>query len=52
MDGEGTATFNTEVVRVANTVSTYYTVDFASLESGKAAAVSTAVIDAQLTKLK
>ena len=52
MDGEGTATFNTEVVRVGNTVSTYYTVDFASLESGKAAPVSTAVIDAQLTKLK
>ncbi|MEU9330012.1 hypothetical protein AB0D91_40645 [Streptomyces canus] len=52
MDGEGTATFNTEVVRVGNTVSTYYTVDFASLESGKAAPVSTAVIDAQLAKLK
>ncbi|MFF7548527.1 hypothetical protein ACFZCU_33525 [Streptomyces canus] len=52
MDGEGTATFNTEVVRVGNTVSTYYTVDFASLESGKAAAVSTAVVDAQLAKLK
>ncbi|MFC8436382.1 hypothetical protein [Streptomyces sp. NPDC057253] len=52
MDGEGTATFNTEVVRVGNTVSTYYTVDFASLESGKAAPVSAAVVDAQVAKLR
>lgn len=52
MDGEGTATFNTEVVRLGNAVSTYYSVDFASLESGKAAQVPTALIDAQLAKLK
>ncbi|WP_328750115.1 hypothetical protein OHT57_31770 [Streptomyces sp. NBC_00285] len=52
IDGQGAATFNTEVVRVGNTVSTYYSVDFASLESGKAAPVPTAVIDAQLAKLK
>lgn len=52
MDGEGTATINTEVVRVGNAVSSYYTVNFASFDSGKAAPVPTAVIDAQLTKLK
>ncbi|MEU7661541.1 hypothetical protein [Streptomyces lincolnensis] len=52
MDGTGTATFNTEVVRVGSTVTTYYTVDFASVGTGKAAAVPTAVIDAQLAKLK
>ncbi|GHB35227.1 lipoprotein [Streptomyces viridiviolaceus] len=50
MDGAGSATFNTEVVRVGNTVATYYTVDFATL--GKAAAVPTAVIEAQTDKLK
>ena len=52
MDGEGTATFNVDVVRVGSTVSTYYTVDFASLGSGKAATVPAAVLDAQVTKLK
>jgi hypothetical protein len=52
MDGEGTATFNTEVVRVGNTVATYYTVNFATLATGKAAAVPTAVVDAQAAKLK
>ncbi|MDQ0763515.1 hypothetical protein [Streptomyces canus] len=52
MDGEGTATINTEVVRVGNAVSSYYTVNFASFDSGKAAPVPTAVMDAQLTKLK
>ncbi|MBW8818879.1 MAG: hypothetical protein JF598_11780 [Streptomyces sp.] len=52
MDGEGTATINTEVVRVGNAVSSYYTVNFASFDSGKAAPVPAAVIDAQLTKLK
>lgn len=51
MDGEGTATFNTEVVRVGNTVASFYTVNFAALGGGKAAAVPTAVIDAQVTKL-
>jgi hypothetical protein len=52
MDGEGTAKFNTEVVRVGSTVATYYTVNFASLETGKAVAVPTAVIDGQAAKLK
>lgn len=51
MDGDGTATFNVEVVRVGSTVSTYYTVDFASLGSGKAATVPAAVLDAQVAKL-
>ncbi|MEU1870758.1 hypothetical protein [Streptomyces sp. NPDC019793] len=51
MDGEGTATFTTEVVRVGNTVATYYTVDLATLGSGKVAAVPTAVIEAQTAKL-
>lgn len=52
MDGAGTATFNTEVVRVGNTVTTYYTVNFVSAGAGKAAAIPTAVVDAQLAKLK
>ncbi|MFK4098911.1 hypothetical protein ACI2L1_02240 [Streptomyces sp. NPDC019531] len=52
MDGEGTATINTEVVRVGNTVSSYYTINLASLDSGKATPVPTTVIDAQLAKLK
>jgi hypothetical protein len=53
MDGEGTATFHTEVVRVGNTVATYYTVDFAALSSsGKSSDVPAAVIDAQAAKLK
>ncbi|MDH6568143.1 hypothetical protein M2164_003314 [Streptomyces sp. SAI-208] len=51
MDGEGTATFTVDVVRVGSTVSTYYTVDFASLGSGKAATVPAAVLDAQVGKL-
>ncbi|WP_328558552.1 hypothetical protein [Streptomyces coelicoflavus] len=51
MDGAGTATFNTEVVRVGNTVATYYTVGLASLGSGKAAAIPTAVVEAQTAKL-
>jgi hypothetical protein len=52
MDGEGTATFNTEVVRVGSTVTTYYTVNFATLATGKAADVPAAVVDAQAAKLK
>lgn len=52
MDGEGTATFNTEVVRIGNTVATYYTVNFANLSTGKAAEVPTAVIEGQVAKLK
>lgn len=52
MDGDGTATFHVDVVRVGSTVSTYYTVDFASLGSGKAATVPAAVLDAQVAKLK
>ncbi|MFI8190894.1 hypothetical protein ACIF8T_19125 [Streptomyces sp. NPDC085946] len=52
MDGEGTATFQTEVVRKGNTVATFYTVNFASLGSGKAAEVPAAVVEAQIAKLK
>jgi hypothetical protein len=52
MDGEGKATFNTEVVRDGNTVATFYTVNFASLATGEAAPVPAAVIDAQAAKLK
>jgi hypothetical protein len=52
MDGEGRTTLNTEVVRVGNAVSSYYTFNFAALDRGKAAPVPAAVIDAQLTKLK
>ncbi|WP_037683986.1 hypothetical protein [Streptomyces griseus] len=52
MDGQGTATFNTEVVRVGNTVATYYTVNFGNLETGKAAEIPSAVIEGQAAKLK
>ena len=41
-----------EAVRVGTVVSTYYSVDFASMESGKTSAVPLAVIDAQVGKLK
>ncbi|MFJ4684381.1 hypothetical protein ACIQNG_02565 [Streptomyces sp. NPDC091377] len=51
-DGEGTATFRTEVVRKGNTVATFYTIDFAALSSGKAAEIPAAVIEAQVGKLK
>ena len=52
MDGEGTATFTTEVVRKGNTIATFYTVNFASLGTGEAAQIPAAVIEAQVAKLK
>ncbi|MEV5435662.1 hypothetical protein AB0K80_06455 [Streptomyces sp. NPDC052682] len=52
MDGEGTATFHTEVVRKGNTVATFYTVNFAALGTGKAAEIPAAVVKAQVAKLK
>ncbi len=52
MDGEGTATFNTEVVRKGNTIATFYTVNLASLGTGKAAEVPAAIVTAQVAKLK
>ncbi|MEU0947073.1 hypothetical protein ABZ379_30700 [Streptomyces canus] len=52
MDGEGTGTFTVEAVRVGTVVSTYYAVDFASMESGRTSAVPLAVLDAQVGKLK
>ncbi|MBC2900856.1 hypothetical protein [Streptomyces cupreus] len=52
MDGEGTATFNTEVVRKGNTIATFYTVNFASLGTGKAAEVPAEIVTAQLGKIK
>lgn len=51
MDGEGTGAFTVEAVRVGTVVSTYYAVDFASIESGRTSAVPLAVIDAQVGKL-
>jgi hypothetical protein len=52
MDGEGSATFHTDVVRKGNTIATFYTVNFASLGSGKAADIPAAVVQAQVAKLK
>ncbi|MEU5666607.1 hypothetical protein [Streptomyces longwoodensis] len=52
MDGEGTATFHTEVVRKGSTVASFYTVNFAALASGKATAIPPAVTRAQIAKLK
>ncbi|MFC9908864.1 hypothetical protein [Streptomyces sp. NPDC059862] len=52
MDGEGTATFHTEVVRKGNTIATFYTVNFAALGTGKAAEIPAAVVEAQVAKLK
>ncbi|MFI2430587.1 hypothetical protein [Streptomyces sp. NPDC018693] len=52
LEGEGTVTFNTEVIRKGNTIATFYTADFTSLAGGKAAEVPAAVVQAQLAKLK
>ncbi|MER5214110.1 hypothetical protein ABT063_26945 [Streptomyces sp. NPDC002838] len=52
MDGGGTGTFHTEVVRHGSTLATYYTVNFTALTSGKAYDVPAAVIDAQAAKLR
>ncbi|WP_333740057.1 hypothetical protein [Streptomyces sp. IBSBF 2806] len=53
VDGDGTATFHTQVVRKGNTMASFYTVDFASLTSGgKSSAVPAAVVAAQAAKLK
>ncbi|MER6787883.1 hypothetical protein ABT330_25200 [Streptomyces sp. NPDC000658] len=53
VEGEGSATFHTQVVRKGNTVASFYTVDFASLTStGKSSAVPAAVVDAQIAKIK
>ncbi|RZB15178.1 hypothetical protein StrepF001_33990 [Streptomyces sp. F001] len=52
MDGEGTATFHTEVVRKGNTIATFYTVNLAALGTGEAAEIPAAVVEAQVAKLK
>ena len=52
MGGEGSATFRTDVVRKGNTIATFYTVNFASFGSGKAADIPAAVVQAQVAKLK
>ncbi|MFF8970661.1 hypothetical protein [Streptomyces sp. NPDC014995] len=52
MDGEGTATFHTEVVRKGNVIATFYTVNFAALGSGETAEIPAAVVQAQVAKLK
>ncbi|WAZ23754.1 hypothetical protein STRCI_005119 [Streptomyces cinnabarinus] len=52
MDGEGTAEFTTEVVRKGNTIATFYTVNLASLGTGKVAEIPAEVVTAQVGKLK
>ncbi|MGW2045248.1 hypothetical protein ACWCPF_08695 [Streptomyces sp. NPDC001858] len=53
MDGAGTATFHTEVVRKGNTLATFYTVNFAAFEKGgDMGDVPAALITAQVAKLK
>lgn len=52
MDGEGTATFHTDVVRKGNTIATFYTVNFLALGSGKPTSIPAAVVQAQVAKLK
>jgi hypothetical protein len=52
MDGEGTATFHTEVVRKGSTLASFYTVNFAALASGEPTAIPAAVTQAQIAKLK
>ncbi|MET9056462.1 hypothetical protein ABZX99_01415 [Streptomyces antibioticus] len=52
MDGEGTATFHTEVVRKGNTIATFYTVNFAAFGTGEAMKIPAAVVQAQVAKLK
>ncbi|WP_171109926.1 MULTISPECIES: hypothetical protein [Streptomyces] len=52
MDGEGKATFHTEVVRKGSTIATFYTVNFAALGTGETAEIPAAVVKAQVAKLK
>ncbi|MEV1067589.1 hypothetical protein [Streptomyces sp. NPDC050263] len=53
MDGAGTATFHSDVVRKGNTVATFYTVNFSAMsEGGDMGDVPAAVITAQVAKLK
>jgi hypothetical protein len=51
MDGEGTATFHTELVRKGSTIATFYTVNFAALATGEAVEIPAAVVRAQVGKL-
>ncbi|MEW2051174.1 hypothetical protein [Streptomyces sp. NPDC005476] len=53
MDGEGTATFHTVVVRKGNTLASFYTVNFAAFsKGGEMGDIPAAVVDAQVAKLK
>ncbi|PWI17691.1 hypothetical protein DI272_28650 [Streptomyces sp. Act143] len=52
MDGEGTATFLTEVVRKGNTVATFYSVNLAALSKGGKTEIPADVVKAQVAKLK
>ncbi|MGW1781325.1 hypothetical protein ACWCQQ_19605 [Streptomyces sp. NPDC002143] len=53
MDGAGTATFHTEVVRKGSTLATFYTVNFAAFEKGgDMGDIPAALITAQVAKLK
>ncbi|MFC8346340.1 hypothetical protein [Streptomyces sp. NPDC057280] len=52
MDGEGTATFLTEVVRKGNTVATFYSVNLAAIGKGGKTEIPAELVKAQVAKLK
>ncbi|MFI9548428.1 hypothetical protein ACIHAR_31700 [Streptomyces sp. NPDC052016] len=52
MDGQGTASFQVEVVRSGSTIATFYAINFAALSKGGESKVPAAVIEAQVAKLK
>ncbi|MEU6378391.1 hypothetical protein [Streptomyces sp. NPDC046909] len=52
MDGEGTATFLTEVVRKGNTLATFYSVNLAALTDGSKTEIPAELVTAQVAKLK
>jgi len=52
MDGEGTATFLTEVVRKGNTVATFYSVNLAAVSKGGKTEIPAELVTAQVAKLK
>ncbi|MFE9676119.1 hypothetical protein ACFYO5_18610 [Streptomyces sp. NPDC006259] len=52
MDGDGTATFQVEVVRSGSTVATFYGINLGALAKGGESKVPAAVLQAQAAKLK
>ncbi|MEU8654890.1 hypothetical protein [Streptomyces sp. NPDC048737] len=52
MDGDGTATFQVEVVRSGSTVATFYGINLGALAKGGESKVPAAVAQAQVAKLK